>query len=302
MPAINATNLRALRDRKGWSLDELARRSAVDRGTISRIETGKQVGNRLTTKERLAKALEVSIEKLTGPDIPSADREFDGSAKSQFTFRMENSARNALALVSSLYGVKPAHVLHLAPLLFLWAAEESLRQRQNGLDELMAELNAVKRPAELAHLDGCVESNWRGEDVLEGERRSIAKGDLFGMELDYDALKPDYDEYEENPMAQFLRRLAATLNKPSQFQFWYPASEPHYWLCEDEASTMVGGDEQATSSILEGYAPLHELPRTVAEAGPAEVAAWAIARRDEVWSELFGPLDLKIDLGGNDGQ
>lgn len=297
MPAINATNLRTLRKRKGWSLDDLAERSRVDRGTISRIETGKQVGNRRLTADRLAQALDVPGDILTGADLPSAAKEIEFIPKSQFSFRIENKARNALSLVASRYGVKATHILHLAPFLFLWAAEESLRKRRDGVDALGAELNAIRRPEGLAHLNGWIDYNLRGEDVLEAEKESIGKRDLFGLAIDYEALRDDYDEYEENPMVQFLRGLSSQLDGLSHFDFWYPATEPNYWICEDEASALVGGDEQAKNGILSGNAPLHELPSAVSNGGPAEVAAWVKRRSDEATSELLGELGL----GGENG-
>jgi transcriptional regulator with XRE-family HTH domain len=55
--------LRALRTERGWSLDELARRSGVNPSTISRIETG---GRRIALDQLapLAHALGVSIDEL----------------------------------------------------------------------------------------------------------------------------------------------------------------------------------------------------------------------------------------------
>lgn len=298
MPSINAANLKILRGRKRWSLDALAQRSRVDRGTISRIENGKQVGNRQTTKEKLAEALGVSVEILTSVDSLSAPKEFESSGKSQYRFQMENSARNALALVSSRYAVEEAQVLHLAPFLFLWAAEESLRQRRSGLDTMESELHAIRRPSSLRHLHGRVENNWHGEEALEAERQSIANRDLFGLEIDGDALRDDYDEYEENPMSTFLSHLATSSDGLLEFNFWYPSSQPYYWLCEDDVFASVGGDKQAICNILYGHAPLHEVPREVSEAGPAEVAAWAKQRGSEAVSYLFD--NLNFDLGGED--
>jgi len=51
--------LRELRELKGWSLRELARRAGVRPATISAIETGQTTGIDFATLERLAKVLEV---------------------------------------------------------------------------------------------------------------------------------------------------------------------------------------------------------------------------------------------------
>lgn len=55
--------LRSLRTARGWSLDEMARRSALGASTISRIETG---GRRLALDQLvvLARALGVSVDEL----------------------------------------------------------------------------------------------------------------------------------------------------------------------------------------------------------------------------------------------
>lgn len=57
--------LRTLRERRGWNQTELAERSGVDSGRISRIESGKRMG-RLSAAHvvRLALALEVSLDHL----------------------------------------------------------------------------------------------------------------------------------------------------------------------------------------------------------------------------------------------
>ena len=52
--------LQALRERRGLSQAELARRSGVSQATISRIEAGKTRGVDLVTLDRLARALGVS--------------------------------------------------------------------------------------------------------------------------------------------------------------------------------------------------------------------------------------------------
>lgn len=58
--------IRSLRLARGWSLDELARRSFIGASTISRIETG---GRRIALDQlvTLAKALDVSVDQLLDP-------------------------------------------------------------------------------------------------------------------------------------------------------------------------------------------------------------------------------------------
>jgi len=58
--------LYALRAKNGWSIIELARRSGVDRMTITRLEQGKlKRSPRAETVGKIAKALGISEIKLT---------------------------------------------------------------------------------------------------------------------------------------------------------------------------------------------------------------------------------------------
>lgn len=295
MHPINANNLKALRVQKRWSLDELALKSKVDRGTINRIETGKQTNNRRTTVERLASALETDIDTLTGPDLSAVEKDWESAAKSQLNIRIGNDARNALSLVAARYHIKPSHILQLAPLLFLWAAEESLKQRQQRLDDLAAQWEAIGPHARFQHLHGNLTYNWQGEEVMEEERRSIAKRDIFGLLIDDDARLPDYEESEQNPMAQFLRGLVASLGNLASFEHFAPFwDRPGYTLGRDEALAFVGGHEEAANHIVNGYAPLHELPKGVREAGPQEIARWAVERANATLDDIMH--DTGIDV------
>ena len=56
--------LRELRDAKGWSQSELARRSGVAQYTISRLEAGDQESVNLAQLEKLANALGVNAALL----------------------------------------------------------------------------------------------------------------------------------------------------------------------------------------------------------------------------------------------
>ncbi|HEX2578161.1 MAG TPA: XRE family transcriptional regulator [Aquihabitans sp.] len=64
--------LRGLRTARGWSIDELARRSHIGPSTISRIETGHR---RITLDHlaTLARALETSVDELLADDSAGDD-------------------------------------------------------------------------------------------------------------------------------------------------------------------------------------------------------------------------------------
>ncbi len=64
---IARRRLRGLRLARGWTLDELARRSNIGASTISRIETGHR-RLALDTLADLARALEATVDELLGDD------------------------------------------------------------------------------------------------------------------------------------------------------------------------------------------------------------------------------------------
>ena len=57
-------NLRKLREQKGLSQDRLAKLADVANNTIIKIEQGENVNPTLDTLKKLAKALDIGIEKL----------------------------------------------------------------------------------------------------------------------------------------------------------------------------------------------------------------------------------------------
>ena len=58
--------------------------------------------------------------------------------------RIATSPRNALTLVSRRYGIEPSQIVELAPFLFLWAAEASLRQRRERIAEVERAYEAAR--------------------------------------------------------------------------------------------------------------------------------------------------------------
>lgn len=274
MANINPETLRDLRRRRGWSLDQLAEKSLVNKASIHRIERGKRTDCRSLTVQKLAAALQVEPERLAeGPD---ETRALEVSRKSQMNIRMADDARNALTLVAQRYDVKQSSILHLAPLLFVLAAEGSLKARKRRLEELGERIAAVEAQKGFDHLDGLLTYNSRGEDVFEAERRSITARDIFGRLIPDEHIRFDYEESEQNPMARFLAERVEDLGGLVAFEHWSPHwDQPGYTLGREEAAELVGGDADAVGYIVDGVAPLHEMPKAVREGGPSDVAEWA---------------------------
>lgn len=60
-----AKNVQELRVERGWSMDELAKKSGISKGSISHLEFGRY-DPKLSTVLALAKVLGVSLERLLG--------------------------------------------------------------------------------------------------------------------------------------------------------------------------------------------------------------------------------------------
>jgi transcriptional regulator with XRE-family HTH domain len=282
MITINPKNLKALREKRRLTLDQLSQLSGVDRGTINKIERTTAKSRRSLTASRLASALGVEVTDLTSPSIAEADGSRIYGPKSQYNFQMAEDARNALILAADRYNVKPTAILHIAPLLFTWAAEASLQRRKEKLDEIHAGLRALMSLETPPHIGEVLLDHWNGDGVLEAERCSIAERDIFALTIPAEHLRnaPDYDREGDNPMSHFLTALTATLDvSVARFNSWCPFQEQlEYELCREDVEKLTGGDRGATHAILTGAAPLRSMPKSVREAGPEAVAAWALTQ------------------------
>lgn len=61
-----AKNLKKLREKKGLSQDRLAKLADVANNTIIKIEQGENINPTLDTLKKIAKALGVGLDELTG--------------------------------------------------------------------------------------------------------------------------------------------------------------------------------------------------------------------------------------------
>ena len=61
-----ARNLKKLREKKGFSQDRLAKLADVANNTIIKIEQGENINPTLATLKKIAEALGVSLDELTG--------------------------------------------------------------------------------------------------------------------------------------------------------------------------------------------------------------------------------------------
>jgi transcriptional regulator with XRE-family HTH domain len=257
MARIRPEALQRLRKRRRLTLDQLAEKSGVNKQTIHRLERGQHGQARESTLAKLARALGVDAESLTEPahngqESPSA-REPN---KSQLNLRISGQARNALLLVSQRYHAKPAQIIELAPLLFNWAAEKSLLKRDERIDTLR------QREVELSETI----QRFADEvsDLTGGQRPPIELPDMDEVWSEEDAgiqVRWLFGEFgASGPIADLLDELVLEIGEQAEFTGWHPGSSPTYLICKNDAQWLAGGDEAAFENVIQGYAPLHEMP------------------------------------------
>jgi len=297
---INPSVLRKLRAKKNWTQADLQQHSKVDKQTISMIERGQRTRVRKHTVMAICKAFGIEPAVLEG-DAPVSHLEWEH--RSALTVRVDDGPRNALALVSIRYGVPVHSIVELAPFLFAWAAEMSLKRRAERLTELEkieAELEAMEE--HFPHLDARLTRSISRYDVMAAERRSIEARDIFAYNMEGSEVVPglseDFEEFE-GPIVKFLQDLAAQIDSTAEFESWHPSGGPDYAICKDEAAAVVGGDADLANEIIAGNVGLHKMPADLRKKERmADRVAWA-RREAELAAEqlnaMVGPLPVDLD-------
>lgn len=284
MPQIVPFTLRRLRNEKGLSLEQLADRAKIDKQTIWRLEKGEHTTVHERTLKNLARSLSVEPAVLTGqtPVPETEDNDKWPSDHCKLKFPIYAGAYNAMYLVAERYDVKHQEIVELAPFLFCWAAEASLRQRQERLNQAKrAYEDARNLEREMQHLHASDSSS--SEEKFEAESNSIARRDLFGTSLEAEGFGPD-DYSTDNPFALFLNSLAEEMGGGAWLDEYAAWSGPLYRVCENEAVQLAGGDAQAAENILAGHVALHEMPKGIRG---AERAQWVRTKSEEFQNTLL---------------
>ena len=155
------------------------------------------------------------------------------------------------------------------------------------------------------HLSGRFTYDGTADDIDTREEQSIRRKDILARRLEEgDPLSEthpwDYDDEEENPFIDFLRRRltgAEPFSEPTDnLDGWSGRRSPGYAICRTEALEYFGGDEKAADALVEGVFPITEIPKELREVDePAERAAWAKAKAEQALAEfadLFAGLDI----------
>jgi transcriptional regulator with XRE-family HTH domain len=266
MSGIDPNVLKQLRGSKGWSQAELAENAKfgkeppINKDTISRLERNPKGNTRGSVLKKLARALGVEINVLTG-DAPIPDGKSEEARTARSSIPISDQARNALYLVYDRYYIQPWQIVEMAPALFCWVAEASLRARQREIDAIKSGFDAAReqecrtshlRPSDLADL----------EEKIVAENESIADRDLLGFKVE-DAGFANFQHDWDNPFSKFLREIFAEFEGVVSFQGFSLLDFPEYFVCPEEAKRIAGGDETLSEMILRGHIALSEMPKEI---------------------------------------
>ncbi len=289
---VDPSRLKELRKRNRLSQGALGQKAkkvakdgaGVDKQTIYRIEAGHQQAVRTSTVEKLAAALGVLPEVLTGqapmPESGPASAHPSNDDDYSINVPVDGDVRNAFTLVQMRYRVPIARIVELAPFLFVLAAEASLERRRTKLKELRdafgaAQLQYVACP----YLSTSLCPPDPNGPYLDAEEKSISAGDIWGDRL------PDstFDEKEENPLVVHLKEAAPTDAGVASLS-GFDRSSSKFDVCREDVLRLVDGaddKEELANSVVDGEVILHRMPRELLNNAAADARiAWLRGERD----------------------
>lgn len=261
---IDPKVLRRLREQKGWSQADLAantkvgKEPPVNKDTISRLERGTQGATRASVAAKIARSLSVDINVLIGnapiPESKSKDMQITRSS-----IQISDQARNALHLIYERYYIQPWQIVEMAPVLFCWAAEASLRARQSEIDAVQLSFDtACEHERRVPHLVASELGDLRQK--IAAEKESIEERDLLAFKVE-DAGFANFKHDWDNPFSRFLRGIFSDFGDVITFEGFSILDYPEYFVCPEEANWIAGGDKNLSKMILDGHIALSEVPK-----------------------------------------
>jgi transcriptional regulator with XRE-family HTH domain len=273
---INPAALKAFREKQGLSQEALVRlvrtRAQVSLGKrqIQRIESRASQEGCITVQEKtlraLARALNVSPSMLqTVPDdLPEAEAEVELGQRTELTVKLRTATLTKLDMVRSAYKVELEEIIDLAPLMFVYHAESSLRERKARL-----EANQRVRDDLLRAFPGLASVLSDDPNTAEeSESFSVSADDVFGVFSDPEGTEGT--ETDCNPFTQYLMRLSERFGDPSTLDVVDEGTGhtsargvsrlPDYTVCEGYFDQLTGGDADLKNAIRERRLLIDSIP------------------------------------------
>ena len=163
VPFVIAKTIRALRDYRGLTRAEVAENAGMSERHLAKIEAGEILAGGEVAAERSRgqvlpedHGLEALLEKLA-PALNSTVKDLKGTTETArlardatrsqklvaISAKVTTEARTGFARIRDRYGWTIAHVMEVAPVLFVLLAEGSLARRRRHLRELQTKYDAV---------------------------------------------------------------------------------------------------------------------------------------------------------------
>ena len=291
---IDPARLSRLRNERGLTRPELARRSEISERTIQRLENEPQQcqKTREDTVNRLARALGVKADVLTGKlPLPEPDGvPVPASERVQIGAQISPKARLAYDLVKRRYAVSATEIINMAPLFFTLLAEGSLARRRKEVEDGSDHLQQIDS-GHGVFIDALTVADM----AIAEEEESIAENDLFGEHLGGDVGGPRFDPSRDNPFVSYLRSKNNELALPGvvdvdggDLAFGSLSRFPDYDICRDVLDGMTNGSAKAKGALETGYARISEIPdELLGEDAGEERAKWLESRLPEVLKRLL---------------
>ncbi len=308
---INPATLKALRETKRLTQEALVElvnrigKGSLDKRQLQRIEGKARLPGPHYVREKtllaLARALSVSPAELQSAreDSPAAPAEVD--ERMPLPVKVRPATVTKLDLIRSAYKVSLEEIIDLAPLMFAYHAESSLRERKQRLEsDLQLRERFLRAFPEMQHLMG--EGEQDTPSRLLSENESIRRDDIFGMWLDHEVV--DDIEFGDNPFAEYLQQLSVDFAEPSKLEVEdLPAllvlhaetRIPDYEVCTGHLDWLTHGDPELNTAIRSRELRVADIPWNLVLGADADRAAWM--RR-----ELQQQRAAKASNSGHGGQ
>jgi transcriptional regulator with XRE-family HTH domain len=273
---INPAALKAFREKQGLSQEALVRRVqtraqvSLGKRQIQRIESRASQEGCITVQEKtlraLARALNVSPGTLQAvpDDLPEAEAEVELGQRTELTVKLRTATLTKLDMVRSAYKVELEEIIDLAPLMFVYHAESSLRERRARL-----EANQRVRDDLLRAFPGLASVLSDDPNTAEeSESFSVSVDDVFGAFINPEGTEGT--EADCNPFTQYLMRLSERFGDPSTLDVVDEGAGqasargvsrlPDYTVCGGFFDQLTGGDADLKNAIRERRLLIDSIP------------------------------------------
>jgi transcriptional regulator with XRE-family HTH domain len=299
---LDSGRLREIRRALKLSQKELADRAGLSKETIYRLERGRQPGNRKKTYEGLARALRIDPGVLTG-ELPAPIQDHENPGVLSFhamNYRVTSSVRNAFALVAARYQIPVARVLEIAPLLFVLAAEASLKRRSEKITELEALVEREKAlRQDLQHLSLTAIPSDVVQGIAQAERTSIELRDIFGAQIPTEFAAHSYYrdsvDGETNPFVLSLRDAAKHCGDTAVVEM-IDRDDMFFMVCQEVALKIAAWNHDLADAILDGRIILYKMPRHLHDETAVELrVAWLRDQLDAFPREVSEEVGVQVN-------